>query len=73
VSAEIPRINWHSLRHIRASLLLLKGAPVAFASQRLGHANPSVTYSGYSHVVDGMQDAYVSKIDEWMTPAQKGV
>ena len=70
--AEIPRINFHSLRHTHASLLLLKGAPVAFVSERLGHANPSVTYSVYSHVVDGMQDAYVSKIDEWMTPGQKG-
>ncbi len=71
-AADIPKINWHALRHTHASLLLLKGAPVAFVSERLGHANPSVTYSIYTHVVDGMQDAYVSKIDEWMTPALKG-
>ena len=71
-NSGIPRVTWHSLRHTHATLLLSQGAPVAFVSERLGHANPSVTYSIYTHVVDGMQDAYVREIDAWMTPEQKG-
>lgn len=69
--AGIPKGNWHALRHSHASFLLQQGAPVAFVSERLGHANPSVTFGLYSHAVNGLQDAYADQIDAWMTPEKK--
>ena len=64
--ADIPDINWHALRHAHATLLLQEGAPIAFVSERLGHANPAVTLSIYTHAVPGLQAAFGDRIDDWL-------
>ena len=45
----------HSLRHTHASNMLMSNFPVLQLSHRLGHADPSITLSIYSHLVDGQQ------------------
>jgi integrase len=45
----------HSLRHTHASNMLMNNFPVLQLSHRLGHADPSITLSIYSHLVDGQQ------------------
>jgi len=52
----LPAITPHSLRHLHASLLLAQGVAIPTVSARLGHANPSITLSVYSHAITG-QDA----------------
>ena len=47
----LPRLSPHGLRHLHASLLLVEGLPLPEVSRRLGHANPSITASVYSHAV----------------------
>ena len=47
----LPRLTPHGLRHLHASLLLAEGLPLPEVSRRLGHANPSITASVYSHAV----------------------
>ncbi|MDE2183474.1 MAG: site-specific integrase [Alphaproteobacteria bacterium] len=42
-------LRFHDLRHTHATLLLQAGVPVAAVSARLGHSNPSVTLSIYTH------------------------
>jgi integrase len=37
--------------------------PVKVVSERLGHATTSITLDVYSHVLLGMQEAVVEKID----------
>jgi integrase len=56
-------IRFHDLRHTHASQLLRLGVPVKVVSERLGHASASITLDVYSHVLPGMQEAAVAKID----------
>ncbi len=42
-------IRFHDLRHSVASLLLSKGHSLRAVSQRLGHANPTMTLRVYAH------------------------
>ncbi len=46
-------IRFHDLRHTHASELLRRGIPLKTVSQRLGHANPTVTLDIYAHVMSG--------------------
>lgn len=46
---DIPDFHPHKLRHSHASLALTSGADVTSVSERLGHADPSVTLKIYSH------------------------
>jgi integrase len=50
-----PEIRLHDLRHTHATLLLAKGTPVKVVSERLGHANPTITLTVYAHVLPGNQ------------------
>jgi integrase len=50
-----PEIRLHDLRHTHATLLLAKGVPVKVVSERLGHANATITLSVYAHVMPGNQ------------------
>ena len=45
----------HGLRHTHASNLLMNNYPTLQLSYRLGHANPSITLSIYSHYVKGAE------------------
>lgn len=44
-------ITFHGLRHTHASMLIAKGVSIDYISERLGHANTSVTYEVYTHLL----------------------
>jgi integrase len=48
-AAGLPKLTWHDLRHVAASVLIAEGAPVAYIAQVLGHASPAITLSTYAH------------------------
>ena len=50
-----PRIRLHDLRHTHATILLRDRENVKVVSERLGHANVTVTLTTYSHVMPGDQ------------------
>jgi integrase len=50
-ASGVRRIKFHGLRHTCATLLLGAGEPVHVVSQRLGHANPTITLSIYAHAI----------------------
>lgn len=52
-TAGLPPIRLHDLRHTHASVLLADSVPITDVSERLGHANPSITLNVYSHVLPG--------------------
>lgn len=52
---QLPAIRLHDLRHTHATLLLAAGIPVKVVSERLGHANATITLGVYAHVMPGMQ------------------
>lgn len=52
--APVPRRRLHDLRHTHATLLLQAGVPVKVVSERLGHAQISLTLDIYAHVLPAM-------------------
>jgi integrase len=62
--AELDKsIRLYDLRHTCATLLLLAGANVKVVSERLGHANVSITLDIYAHVLPSMQQAASAKLE----------
>jgi integrase len=63
-AAGLPEnIRFHDLRHAHATLLLQEGVHPKIVSERLGHAGITITLDTYSHVIPGLQDEAVAKLD----------
>jgi integrase len=57
-NAKLPHLTVHDLRHLNASLRLVEWRePVEYVSDQLGHADPSITYGVYSHLIDRARHA----------------
>jgi integrase len=50
----LPVIRLHDLRHTHNTLLLAGGVPVKVVSERVGHADATITLIVYQHVHPGM-------------------
>ena len=50
------KIDFHSLRHTHATLLLSSGVNIKAVQERLGHKKPNITLDVYTHVTDEMRD-----------------
>lgn len=61
--AGVPRIRIHDLRHTHASWLLLSKEAPQVVSERLGHADPSVTLRIYAHTLRNSQDSAAAIFD----------
>jgi integrase len=59
----LKHIGLHSLRHSHATAMLRAGVHPKIAQERLGHSSVSVTMDLYSHVLPGMQDEAVARVD----------
>ncbi len=66
-AANLPKIRFHDLRHTAASLMLNNGVDVLVASQRLGHAQPSITLDVYGHLMPSMQNEAANLLDTLIT------
>jgi len=62
--AELPNIRIHDLRHTHATLLLLRGVHPKVVSERLGHADITITLKTYSHVIPTLQEVVAVTIEE---------
>ncbi len=62
--AGLPHIRLHDLRHTHATLLLELGTPPKVVSERLGHSSVTFTMQVYSHVMPGMQEQAVARLEE---------
>ncbi len=56
-------IRFHDLRHTHATHMLKAGIHPKVASERLGHSKVGITLDLYSHVLPGMQEQAVNRID----------
>ena len=50
-SGDVSTRQLDDLRHVHATTLLLAGVPVYVVASRLGHADPSITFRVYAHVI----------------------
>ena len=55
----LPEIRVHDLRHTYGSFLLAQGAPVELVSERMGHANPTITLGIYRHLLEEERKGWV--------------
>lgn len=59
----LPDVNFHSLRHAHATLLLQAGVNPKVVQERLGHSQISLTLDTYSHVVPSLQEEAADKFE----------
>jgi integrase len=68
--AKLPStVRLYDLRHTHATLLLLAGVHPKVVSERLGHANITITLDTYSHVLPNMQQEALTKLEGLMASA----
>lgn len=72
ISANLPKIRFHDLRHTAASNMLNNRIPLLVVSKILGHSSPSVTANIYGHISTDMQEEVMQKMEELITPTQVG-
>ena len=58
-----PMMQFHTLRHAAASLLLADGVPVPLVSRMLGHSTPSFTMAIYSHAIPNSEHIVASAME----------
>ncbi len=69
--ADVPQIRFHDLRHTHATLLLQLGENPKVVSERLGHADVSITLNTYSHVLPTMQENLAQNFNTAMQNIKK--
>lgn len=57
------KLRLHDLRHSHATQLLINGVHPKVVSERLGHSSVGITLDTYSHVLPGLQEEAVKKLD----------
>ncbi len=62
--AGLPDIRFHDLRHSAATLLLSVGVHPKVVQEILGHSQISITMDVYSHVLPGMQQDAMSRLND---------
>ena len=60
----LPQIHLYDLRHSHGSMLMEQGAPIKEISDRLGHANTSMTVDRYLHTAPPLAKASVDRLDQ---------
>lgn len=63
-TAQVPKIRFHDLQHIHATLLLKLGINPKVVSERLGHNSIKTTLDTYSHVTLDMQESATIALSE---------
>jgi integrase len=61
--ADLPAIRFHDLRHSAATLLLSLGVHPKVVQEILGHSQITMTMDIYSHVLPGMQQEAMSRLN----------
>src|SRR5215469_15061824 len=60
----LPDVRFHDLRHSAATILLSMGVHPKVVQEILGHSQISMTMDIYSHVLPGMQQQVMDRLDD---------
>lgn len=66
--AGLPKVSFHSLRHLHATMLLSANLHPKVVQSRLGHSNIAMTMDLYSHVMPGMDEKAVAEMQRFTEP-----
>ena len=69
-AANLRRVTFHALRHTFASLLLQKGASLAYVKEQMGHSSIQITVDTYGHLIPGGNIDWIDRLDEPACPQQ---
>ena len=61
--AAVPTVRLHDLRHAMATAWIAAGVPIKVVSERLGHANISITLQIYGHHLPNVQAEAAEQMD----------
>jgi integrase len=64
------RTGLHALRHFAASIMDRLAVPLKLRQQRLGHSDPRLTLSVYTHVASEDDVRLANKLGELLDPAE---
>lgn len=67
ITADVPAVRFHDLRHTAATLLLAQGVDPRTIMETLGHSQISLTLNTYSHVLPTLQADAAAKLDAILT------
>jgi integrase len=68
---QVPaRTGLHAFRHTNSSLMDRLSAPLKLRQQRLGHSDPRLTLSVYTHVASEDDVRVAEKLGELLIPAE---
>ena len=69
-AANLRRVTFHALRHTFASLLIQKGASLAYVKEQMGHSSIQITVDTYGHLIPGGNIDWIDRLDEPACPQQ---
>jgi len=69
-TAGIKAIRFHDLRHTFGAMLIATGAPLNYVKEQLGHASIQITVDTYGHLIPGVGERYVDRLDSGTSPQQ---
>lgn len=64
VTAELPKIRFHDLRHTAATLMLADSVPLVTVSKILGHSSPAITAQIRAHALDESKSIAISGLSQ---------
>lgn len=67
---QLPSCSVHSLRHTNATLLIAHGTDIKTVSNRLGHANTTITGNIYSHAIKSADERASDVLQDILKPVQ---
>jgi len=69
-AAGIRAVRFHDLRHTFGAMLIAAGAPLNYVKEQMGHASIQVTVDTYGHLIPGVGERYVDRLDSKTSPQQ---
>ena len=70
-AAALDRITLHECRHTFASLMIAAGVNAKALSEYMGHANISITFDRYGHLMPGNEQEAADLLDAYLVRAEE--
>ena len=71
--AKLKPITLHEARHTAASWMIAAGLNVKALSTYMGHANISITFDRYGHLMPGNEGEAAERLDAYLSHASRDV